>query len=161
MVHIWQTNSLNQSDSFFYVINSASSAPGSPWQQEAQEPSTHFQAAKDEPSFFINSFHDPQLFSFSLISSFCTTTFNFQITPDDFMELWLGFSVLLENLYSWKGFHLQWFAFVSEIFNLHSPANDDIFFEITLSQSFAAVSPNDVDSEKLPHSHFQNRPLPN
>ena len=47
-----------------YVINFASSVPGSPWQQEAQGLSIHFQAAKDEPSFSPTTFTILSLFLF-------------------------------------------------------------------------------------------------
>ena len=58
-------------------------------------------------------------------------------------------------------FQSKWFALGSEIFKIHSSDNEDIFLEITLSQSFVAFSLNDVDSEKLHHSHFPNQSLPN
>ena len=47
-----------------YTINSASFVPGSPWQQEAQGLSIHFQAAKDEPSFSPTTFTILSLFLF-------------------------------------------------------------------------------------------------
>ena len=66
-----------------FVINSASSVPGSPWQQEAQGLSTHFQAAKDEPSFLSKiTFLILSLFLFHSFGNFITLNNYFHL-PDN------------------------------------------------------------------------------
>ena len=90
---------------------SYSISPGSPWQQEAQGLSTHFQAAKDEPSFLSQiTFTILSLFLFHSFGNFITL-YNYFHLPDN----------------SWW-FHgtLTWFFCFTNIVIL---GNDLLFFQ--------------------------------